>query len=647
MHFSEADTRHKFIDSQLERDWWQKNQIICEFDFTDGRKLPGNKRWERKKADYILSYKWVKLAIIEAKKYSKEPTEWLEQAKQYAKILNIRFVFSTNWQKIYQFDMQTGFWGFVENYPEPEKLYEMVFWTENITKNILLQQNYLVSDKKPRYYQEIAIQKTMEAIAEWKNRILLNLATGTGKTVIAFQICYKLFEAKWSLDGIGKRRPKILFLADRNVLVDQAMNTFNYFEKDYKNIQNGIYEINYKDKQYLLEVENVKIKCFDTNIGILSFILNNKSYEELEDILSINNFGRKLYRAYETEECPTINLYNSDKELEITQNISEANIIEITKERNIEKLENKIISYFLKTENIEIIQDDRMFVISHYLSQNWENINPIVSLKNDIEIKDYKKSEDWYKYIFIDTGSPMCQDEEMMEKLLKKATYSRWKNAKTMFGICRYSFVVSSNNEDFANSILNNHVKNQYFQLVSLLIAQRATIISLNEGMNALINRILNSEEIGKESIEYDESDEFKEYLIYLSKMNFQEISQQEQGIELYDLFREQLKIKELTEELNLKIKSLNRKAERKSDKEEAKREKEIQTKIERFGVLLTVISLLTGISFKEKGVIEILVMIILILLVVVFSRPLINYNEFPKYLKEVVNSWKCKKNSN
>lgn len=236
MHFSEADTRHKFIDSQLERDWWQKNQIICEFDFTDGRKLPGNKRWERKKADYILSYKWVKLAIIEAKKYSKEPTEWLEQAKQYAKILNIRFVFSTNWQKIYQFDMQTGFWGFVENYPEPEKLYEMVFWSENITKNILLQQNYLVSDKKPRYYQEIAIQKTMEAIAEWKNRILLNLATGTGKTVIAFQICYKLFEAKWSLDGIGKRRPKILFLADRNVLVDQAMNTFNYFEKDYKKI---------------------------------------------------------------------------------------------------------------------------------------------------------------------------------------------------------------------------------------------------------------------------------------------------------------------------------------------------------------------------------------------------------------------------
>ena len=196
---------------------------------------------------------------------------------------------------------------------------------------------------------------------------------------------------KWVVSEINEATKKYFNKYAKEALLPNygdEKNNGKVIEKDYKNIQNGIYEINYKDKQYLLEVENVKIKCFDTNIGILSFILNNKSYEELEDILSINNFGRKLYRAYETEECPTINLYNSDKELEITQNISEANIIEITKERNIEKLENKIISYFLKTENIEIIQDDRMFVISHYLSQNWENINPIVSLKNDIEIKD-------------------------------------------------------------------------------------------------------------------------------------------------------------------------------------------------------------------------------------------------------------------
>ena len=195
-------------------------------------KLLWNARWKRKFADYILSYKWIKLAIIEAKKLDLEATEWLEQVKEYAKILNLRFIFSTNWKKIYQFDMQTGFWSFVENYPNPEELYEMVFEVENEAREILLKEPFYLTDKKPRYYQEVAIQKTIEKIAENQKRILLTLATWTGKTVIAFQIIYKLFQARWSLDGIGKRRPRILFLADRNVLVNQAMNTFNPLEKD-------------------------------------------------------------------------------------------------------------------------------------------------------------------------------------------------------------------------------------------------------------------------------------------------------------------------------------------------------------------------------------------------------------------------------
>lgn len=232
MFFSESDTRSKFIDQKLKNDGWQENSIIREYYFTDWRKLLWNARWKRKFADYILSYKWIKLAIIEAKKLDLEATEWLEQVKEYAKILNLRFVFSTNWKKIYQFDMQTGFWSFVENYPNPEKLYEMVFEAENEVREILLKEPFYLTDKKPRYYQEVAIQKTMEKIAENQKRILLTLATWTGKTVIAFQIIYKLFQARWSLDGIGKRRPRILFLADRNVLVNQAMNTFNPLEKD-------------------------------------------------------------------------------------------------------------------------------------------------------------------------------------------------------------------------------------------------------------------------------------------------------------------------------------------------------------------------------------------------------------------------------
>lgn len=239
MHYSESDTRAKFIDPSLKQSSWDERNIIREHYFTDGRKTLWGKRWKRKFADYILAYKWVKLAIIEAKKWWLEPTEWLEQVKDYASILNLRFVFSTNGHKIYQFDMQTGFWNFIENYPTPEELYTMVYSNKNSVKEVFLNEPFLLSEKKPRYYQEIAIQKVMEAIAEDKKRILLTLATGTGKTVIAFQTVYKLFQARWSLEWIGVRRPRILFLADRNVLVDQAMNTFNPLEKDILKI-NGI-----------------------------------------------------------------------------------------------------------------------------------------------------------------------------------------------------------------------------------------------------------------------------------------------------------------------------------------------------------------------------------------------------------------------
>jgi len=232
MYYSESDTRAKYIDPSLKASSWEEINIIREHYFTDWRKALWGKRWKRKFADYILTYKWVKIAIIEAKKQNLEPTEWLEQVKEYWKILNLRFVYSSNWEKIYEFDLATWKGDFIESYPTPEQLYNKVYKEKNLLKEALLNEPFLLSEKKPRYYQEIAINKTMEAIWDGKNRILLTMATGTGKTIIAFQTVYKLFQARWSLDGIWVRRPRILFLADRNILVDQAMNTFNPLEKD-------------------------------------------------------------------------------------------------------------------------------------------------------------------------------------------------------------------------------------------------------------------------------------------------------------------------------------------------------------------------------------------------------------------------------
>lgn len=231
MSHSESDTRAKYIDPQLKRDGWEDHFVVREYAFTNGRKFVGGKG-KQKYADYLLKYNGVNLAIIEAKKYDLHPTEWLEQVKEYGKILAVRYLYSTNGQKIYEFDLESGTGDYIEKYPSPEELYLRTFGEANNTREILQKEPYYISSKRPRYYQEIAISKVMESIADEKKRILLTLATGTGKTVIAFQVAYKLFMARWSRDGIGKRRPRILMLADRNILVDQAMNTFNPLEKD-------------------------------------------------------------------------------------------------------------------------------------------------------------------------------------------------------------------------------------------------------------------------------------------------------------------------------------------------------------------------------------------------------------------------------
>ncbi|MFO0764116.1 MAG: DEAD/DEAH box helicase family protein [Candidatus Gracilibacteria bacterium] len=231
MTHSESDTRAKYIDPKLRSDGWDESHIIREYTFTNGRKFVGGKG-KQKFADYLLKYNGVNLATIEAKKYDLHPTEGLEQVKEYGKILALRYVYSTNGREIYEFDLTLGKGDFIERYPTPEELYQRVIGSDNHAKEILLREPYFVSAKRPRYYQEIAISRVMENIAEGRDRILLTLATGTGKTVIAFQVAYKLFQTRWSRDGIGTRRPRILILADRNILVDQAMNTFNPLEKD-------------------------------------------------------------------------------------------------------------------------------------------------------------------------------------------------------------------------------------------------------------------------------------------------------------------------------------------------------------------------------------------------------------------------------
>ena len=231
--YSEVDTRANFIDPALNAAGWKTGNIRREFYFTDGRKLGNNQRGSRCFADYLLYSRSRWLAIIEAKKASEHPTEGLQQAIRYARILKIRFVYSSNGKQTYEFDLEKGKGDYIDVFPSPEELEQR--YVNYFTPIGLQLRNipfYLEGNIRPRYYQELAVHAVTDAIGENRNRILLTLATGTGKTFIAFQIAHKLFQSRWNRNAIGTRRPRILFLADRNILADQAINTFNPYEKD-------------------------------------------------------------------------------------------------------------------------------------------------------------------------------------------------------------------------------------------------------------------------------------------------------------------------------------------------------------------------------------------------------------------------------
>src|SRR3990167_6931903 len=205
-----------------------------EYRITEGRLQGAGQRAKPEIADYVLVYRNHKLAVVEAKRWDAAYTEGLAQAKTYAGKLRARFTYATNGQRIYGVDMHSGAEGDVATYPSPQELWNLTFaeandWRERFASVPFEDKGGLWGS---RYYQDSAINTVLEAIAENQQRILLTLATGTGKTFIAFQLAWKLFHARWNLKRDAARRPRILFLADRNILADQAYNAFSAFPED-------------------------------------------------------------------------------------------------------------------------------------------------------------------------------------------------------------------------------------------------------------------------------------------------------------------------------------------------------------------------------------------------------------------------------
>ena len=234
---NEAETRADHIDPALRAAGWgvvEGSRIRREYPITLGRLEGNGRRGKPLTADYVLFYRDHKLAVVEAKAWDKPLTEGVGQAKNYAGKLKVRFTYATNGQGIYQIDMLTAKEGEAASYPTPDKLWDLTFTEPNDWRDRFAAVPFEDGGGRfqSRYYQDIAIERVLESVADNKDRILLTLATGTGKTFIAFQIAWKLFHSRWNLSREPTRRPRILFLADRNILANQAYNAFSAFPED-------------------------------------------------------------------------------------------------------------------------------------------------------------------------------------------------------------------------------------------------------------------------------------------------------------------------------------------------------------------------------------------------------------------------------
>ena len=234
---NEADTRAELIDKQLEASGWITSaetgvRVRREFNINDGEIRASGIRTGRLIADYILEYKNIKLAVVEAKSNELDVSEGVAQAKLYAQKLRLHSSYAANGKEIYEIDFKGNSEGKVPQFPSPQELWERIHgetnqWQERFNAVPFEDNN---GTKQPRYYQELAVNRAVEAIANGEPRVLLTLATGTGKTFISFQIAWKLFKSRWTRQGDGKRQPRILFLADRNILANQAYLDFGAFD---------------------------------------------------------------------------------------------------------------------------------------------------------------------------------------------------------------------------------------------------------------------------------------------------------------------------------------------------------------------------------------------------------------------------------
>ncbi len=342
-----------------------------------------------------------------------------------------------------------------------------------------------------------------------------------------------------------------------------------------------------------LEIENIVLQVYKTGVGVVSFHLNNRNYSEPDTILKINQYGRRLYPPFfiiPSEKVGKPNYLDNNnflEQLETTKGVEIAHTIAIliygkppaikeefikyADSKNLKKnkpfllpqfiggLFNEKVFYTDKPEfQISPVLDDRMFVMSWFGDSN---LASQLSIKSK-EKYAFENDEWWYKYIFVDVKSKSCANDFMSIDLIKNATYGRWAGYGTLFGISRYSFVCLTSNLDTLKldfvkaEFIVTHFQTIYYKMVELVLLQRACLLRFSDEVTRISGTI---QQKNNDNLAEEVSSILKQYIQFVNKIYFREITAQEQGIELYNLLQKQMDIDRHVKDLNGEIQELHK----------------------------------------------------------------------------------------
>ncbi len=337
--------------------------------------------------------------------------------------------------------------------------------------------------------------------------------------------------------------------------------------------ENSTYTINIKkngtEKTYTLHVDKIELNVYDEKAAILSFHLNNEKYTEIQDILFINDYGRRIYPQYLVSEDGAIDLQKTKNSF-----LADSICLDLG---NRPPCEDDFASYAKKTippytmpkyikailpeamHECRWLLDDRMYVVSYFSNTDFASRMRDGYGKNAQWLRKGNVEWDWYQYVFVDNDDPTCQDESMFKELLTHATYSRWNNKvgsteyQTFFGVSRYSFT-SLTGIDYIG--LLRQMKTMYYRMASLVLAQRVLSLYYSREISE-ISRDLDENKLTNKELQARVNTLNRDYLRFVNNVYFREITPQDQGIELYDLIQKQMNIKRDEEGLSTEVEQL------------------------------------------------------------------------------------------